>query len=94
MPNSVVRNLENKLKLEHEIAISKLTDEYETRIENLEKDLTEAIKTINTQNDELKKYTDKTHTSIAQKFLHISRINQLKNKVSVNKKSLTEMNEQ
>lgn len=85
-PQSVVRAVENKLKFEQEMAVSDLTDKYEAKLDELRDHLREAATTIYEQSNELRKYTDKTHNSIAQKFLHITRISQLQKKVDVTNK--------
>jgi hypothetical protein len=63
-------------------------------IEDLQKDLKEALYTIIQQEKELGKYTDKTKDSIALKFFHVARINLLKNKVDMSTKSFQEINKQ
>jgi hypothetical protein len=53
-PQSVVRALENRLKLDHEIQISDLKDKYESEMEQLKRELYHTAQTVKSQEEELK----------------------------------------
>jgi len=69
-PQSVVRGLESKMKLEYEFKLSEVTENLENRINDLSNSLSEAIQTIQTQQSELEQFNNKIHTSMAHKFVN------------------------